>query len=74
MLIIDGHRRWVTGNSAACDLLRVDGEEIAWHTLDDFTSPAEQARLVKEWEQFLASGAAEGWFELEVPDREPGPR
>lgn len=69
MLIADDRRRWVTGNAAACHLLRIAREEIPWRTMDDFTPPGERRRLAEQWEAFLASGAAEGWYQLYVPDR-----
>ncbi len=69
MLIADDQRRWVTGNSAACDLLGIAREEIPWHTVDDFTPPNERKRLEEQWGEFLASGGAEGWYQLYIPDR-----
>jgi DNA-binding CsgD family transcriptional regulator len=36
-------------------------------------TPTERTRLEKQWEAFLASGVAEGWYELYVPDRGPVP-
>ena len=41
--------------------------------MDDFTPPSERSRLKEQWEEFLASGAAEGWYHLYVPDRGPLP-
>ena len=73
MLIADDQRRWVTGNAAACDLLGITREEIPWRTMDEFTSPGERKRLEDQWGKFLASGGAEGWYELYVPDRGPVP-
>jgi len=73
MLIADDQRRWVTGNAAACDLLGLAREEVPWHTMDDFTPPNERKRLEEQWEAFLTSGAAEGWYHLYVPDRGPVP-
>lgn len=73
MLIADDQRRWVTGNTAACDLLGIPREEIPWRTMDDFTAPSERKRLEEQWGAFLASGAAEGWYQLYVPDRGPMP-
>jgi DNA-binding CsgD family transcriptional regulator len=73
MLIADDQRRWVTGNAAACDLLGVAREEIPWRTMDDFTPPGERKRLEEQWAAFLASGGAEGWYQLYVPDRGPVP-
>jgi len=73
MLIADDQRRWVTGNSAACDLLGIAREEIPWRTMDDFTAPSERKRLEEQWGAFLASGGAEGWYQLYVPDRGPLP-
>jgi PAS domain S-box-containing protein len=69
MLIADDQRRWVTGNAAACELLRIAREEVPWHTMDDFTPPSERKRLEEQWGAFLASGAAEGWYQLYVPER-----
>ena len=73
MLIADDQRRWVTGNAAACDLLGIAREEIPWHTIDDFTPPSERRKLEEQWEAFLTSGAAEGWYYLHVPNRGPVP-
>ena len=69
MLIADDQRRWVTGNVAACDLLGIAWEEIPWRTMDDFTAPSERKRLKEQWGSVLASGGAEGWYQLYVPDR-----
>ena len=73
MLIADDQRRWVTGNAAACDLFGIAREEIPWRTMDEFTSPEEHRRLEEQWGAFLASGGAEGWYQLYVPDRGPVP-
>ncbi|MCP9490916.1 MAG: PAS domain-containing protein [Solirubrobacteraceae bacterium MAG38_C4-C5] len=73
MLLADDQRRWVTGNAPACDLLGVAREEVPWRTMDDFTPPSERKRLEEQWEAFLTSGAAEGWYELYVADRGPVP-
>lgn len=73
MLIADDQRRWVTGNAAACDLLGISREEIPWRTMDDFTPPSERQKLESQWKAFLASGGAEGWYQLYVPDRGPVP-
>ena len=70
MLIADDQRRWVTGNTAASELLGIALEEVPWHTMDDFTPPSERPRLEEQWQAFLASGTAEGWYQLSVPDRE----
>lgn len=64
MLIADDRRRWVTANAAACSLLGVGREEIPWLTIDDFTPPQQRERLQSRWKAFLASGAAEGWYQL----------
>ena len=69
MLIADDQRRWVTGNAAACELLGIAREEVPWHTMDDFTPPGERGRLEEQWGAFLSNGAAEGWYQLYVPDR-----
>jgi PAS domain S-box-containing protein len=73
MLIADDQRRWVTGNAAACDLLGISREEVPWRTMDDFTPPSERKKLEQQWKAFLASGGAEGWYQLYVPDRGPVP-
>ena len=73
MLIADDQRRWVTGNAAACELLELAHEEVPWRTMDDFTPPTEHQRLEEQWEAFLATGAAEGWYQLYVPERGPLP-
>jgi PAS domain S-box-containing protein len=69
MLIADDQRRWVTGNAAACDLLGITQEEISWHTMDEFVPPDAREQLDEAWEQFLANGAAEGWYRLSIPAR-----
>ena len=73
MLIADDQRRWVTGNAAACDLLGIARDEVPWHKMDEFTLPSDRERLDSQWEGFLSSGAAEGWYRLHVPDRGPVP-
>lgn len=69
MLLADDERRWVTGNAAACDLLGVAVEEIPWRAMDEFTPASERRRLEQQWDEFLSSGAAEGWYQLYVADR-----
>lgn len=69
MLIADDQRRWVTGNSASCELLGIGREEIPWRTMDDFTPPKERKLLEERWAAFLSAGGAEGWYQLYVPDR-----
>jgi DNA-binding CsgD family transcriptional regulator len=69
MLIADDHRRWVTGNDAACELLGIGREAIPWQTMDDVTPPSGRRKLTEQWRPFLDSGAAEGWYQLEVQDR-----
>ena len=69
MLIADDQRRWITGNDAAADLLGIARDDVPWHTMDEFTPPSERKRLEEQWQAFLRSGAAEGWYELYVPDR-----
>lgn len=73
MLIADDQRRWVTGNTAACELLGIAREAVPWHTMDEFTPRSERPRLEEQWQTFLACGAAEGWYQLYVPDRGPVP-
>jgi DNA-binding CsgD family transcriptional regulator len=73
MLLADDHRRWVTGNDAACDLLGIGREELAWRTMDEVTLPSGQRRLSEQWRAFLSGGAAEGWYQLDVPERGPVP-
>ena len=73
MLMADDRRRWVTGNDAACHLLGIPREEVPWRTMDDFTPPSERRRLEEQWAGFLETGAAEGWYQLYVPDRGPLP-
>lgn len=69
MLIADDQRRWVTGNAAACELLGITQEEISWHTMDEFVPADARERLDERWEEFLANGAAEGWYRLSIPAR-----
>ena len=68
MLIADDQRRWVTGNAAACELLGLTREEVAWRTMDEFTPESERQRLEEQWDTFLATGQAEGWYDLYVPN------
>ena len=69
MLLADDQRRWVTGNAAASALLGVAREELPWRTMDDFTPASERRRLERQWEAFLSSGAAEGFYQLYVAGR-----
>lgn len=69
MLFSDNERRWVTGNAAASELLEIAREEIPWRTIDDFTPPSQRAGLRERWGTFLTSGAAEGWYQLDIPGR-----
>jgi DNA-binding CsgD family transcriptional regulator len=69
MLMVDDQRRWVTGNAAACKLLEVGPDELPWRSMDDFAAPSERERLDEQWQTFLRSGAAEGWYQLYVPAR-----
>ena len=69
MLIADDQRRWVTANDAACELLGIERDEVPWHTMDEFTPPDERKRLEGQWEAFLENGAAEGLYQLYVPER-----
>jgi PAS domain S-box-containing protein len=73
MLIADDQRRWVTGNAAACDLLGIPRDEVPWHTMDEFTPQSERKRLEEQWKAFLTNGAAEGWYQLYVPEHGPVP-
>ena len=73
MLIADDERRWVAANGAACELLGIAREDVPWRTIDDFTPPNQRERLEQRWTAFLASGEAEGWYQLHVPDRGPLP-
>jgi DNA-binding CsgD family transcriptional regulator len=69
MLIADDQRRWVTGNAGASALLGIPPDEIPWHTMDEFTPQSELQRLEEQWQAFLATGTAEGWYQLYVPGR-----
>ena len=69
MLITDDQRRWVTGNEAAAELLGIARDEIPWRTMDHFTPPDERLRLHDRWSSFLASGEAEGEYQLYFQDR-----
>ena len=68
MLIADDHRRWVTGNAAACELLEITLREVSWRTIDECTSAGGRVRLDQQWPAFLGSGSAEGWYELSLPE------
>jgi PAS domain S-box-containing protein len=69
MLIADDQRRWVTANDAACELLGIARDEVPWHTIDEFTPRSDRKRLEAQWQAFLANGAAEGLYQLHVPER-----
>lgn len=69
MLIADDQRRWVTANSAACELLGIARDEVPWHTIDEFTPQSDLQWLEEQWQAFLANGAAEGLYQLYVPER-----
>ena len=71
MLIADDERRGVTANFSACNVLGVPLAEVPWHTIDDFMPPARREGLEGQWQEFLASGAAEGWYQLSVAGRTP---
>lgn len=69
MLIADDERRWVTANAAACELLGIARDEVPWHTIDEFTPQSDRPWLEEQWRAFLANGAAEGLYQLYVPER-----
>jgi PAS domain S-box-containing protein len=69
MLLADDQRRWVTANSAACELLGIARDEVPWHTIDEFTPQSDRQWLEEQWQAFLANGAAEGLYQLYVPER-----
>lgn len=68
MVLVDDRRRLITGNAGACELLKLSLAELSWCTMDDFASAAELPRLKEQWESLVASGAVEGWYDLEIPD------
>lgn len=70
MLISDDQRRLVAGNVAACDLLGLVREDVSWLTMERFTPPDQRSKLKEQWDAFLASGAAEGSYDLHLPGRE----
>jgi DNA-binding CsgD family transcriptional regulator len=69
MLITDDQRRWVTANGPARQLLGLSAVELPWRTMDEFTTAGGRRRLEEQWQAFLTSGAAEGWYELAIADR-----
>jgi DNA-binding CsgD family transcriptional regulator len=69
MLISDDHRRWVTGNAPAQQLLGLSPTDFPWRTMDEFTPSDERERLDAQWAAFLATGEAGGWYHLHVPTR-----
>lgn len=69
MLLADDERRWVTANAAARELLGIAPEEVPWRAMDDFTPPGELQRLEEQWADFLATGGAEGRYDLYVPEQ-----
>lgn len=71
MLITDDQRRWVTANGPARQLLGLSALDVSWRTMDEFTTPGGRRQLEEQWQAFLTSGAAEGWYELSIADRGP---
>lgn len=73
LLIADDHRRWVTCNDPACELLGLEREAVPWHRLDDFMPSSELERLERQWEILLTDRVVEGWETLSIPSRGPVP-
>lgn len=73
ILLADDHRRWITGNAAACELLGLGIEEIPWQRMDHFTPPGELETLEGQWRAFLDAGEAEGHLDLYLPDQSTWP-
>jgi DNA-binding CsgD family transcriptional regulator len=73
MLMTDDHRRWVTGNAAACEFLHVARAELSLYTVDDFTPPSNRPGIEERFEAFLRNGMAEGWWEPYIASRETLP-
>lgn len=71
MLVTDNQRRLVTSNQAACEMLGITRAEVSWLTMEVFTPPTEHSRLTRQWGAFLASGAAEGSYQLDVGNGQP---
>jgi DNA-binding CsgD family transcriptional regulator len=69
ILILDDHRRWVTGNAAACEALDLTLEEIAWYSIEDFTQPDERERVDDRWATLVGTGALDGWYNIYLPGR-----
>lgn len=67
MLLADERRRWVSGNGASSELLGLSREELPWHKLDEFTPASEREQLDSQWDAFLDTGSAEGWYQLATP-------
>jgi DNA-binding CsgD family transcriptional regulator len=70
MLIVDDHRRWVTGNDAACEFFAVAPSDIPWRTADEFTSPEGRKVLVEQWAVLSTDDGIEGWYPLYFQDRD----
>ena len=68
MLIVDDHRRWVTGNAAAAELLGLSSNEIPWHKIDDVVSSRSIDTLDTRWKAFLERGSAAGRARLSLPE------
>jgi DNA-binding CsgD family transcriptional regulator len=73
MVLADDHRRWITANNAACELLDLAPEEVPWRTWDDFAPPGESSDLEERWRELMTVGALEGWYRLWAPERESLP-
>lgn len=56
MLIVDDQRWCVAANPAACALLGLSPQDVAWHRFDDFIGVAEHA-IERLWEAVLENGA-----------------
>lgn len=67
MLMVDDHRRCVTANAPACELVGIAPEEVPWRRIDDFAPAEDREGLEAQWQAFLANGAVEGWYHLPLP-------
>ena len=70
MLVVDGERRSVDANAAACLFLRQSADAIRKLRLDDLTTPNVRSGLDATWSEFLQGTFATSTtpWELQTPD------
>src|SRR5829696_1285132 len=68
--VVDGERRFVSVNPAACDLLGAEAEEICGRRVDDFTADDLLPDLDRRWHAYRGAGELSGELRIRRPDAE----